>query len=254
VPYTITYPPTADNQVRDFLRQLNLIPHVTIQAPGTLRVTDVMDAENLLTPLKNVGLFTSYTPSVDPVPNPPIFLNSITPRTARTNGAPFSLVIKGDGSGRFDSGCTVALDGISYPTTLTDTNTLTVAGLDPTTLGASRVILVTVQDNTGGPTIVSNPLYLDLRTALGPAPVLSSLSPSTASAALGTLTLSLQGNNFVDGDIVKWAGKTKTATFVSPTLMTVVIPAYDLIVGTVPVYVRHVDRQVSATVNFTVTA
>jgi hypothetical protein len=71
---------------------------------------------------------------------------------------------------------------------------------------------------------------------------------------LGALTLNLQGNNFVDGDIVRWDGKTKTATFVSATLLTVTIPAYDLVVGTVPVYVRHVDRQVSATLNFTVTA
>jgi hypothetical protein len=254
MPYTITYSPTADNQVKEFLRQLNLLPPVTVQSPGTLRVTDVVDATSLFNPMKVSGLFTSFVPSLDPAPTFPIYLSSVTPRVARTNGAPFSFVVKGDGSGRFDSGCVVLLDGISYPTTLTDPNTLTVAGLDPTTLGASRVILVTVQDNTGGPAITSNPLYLDLRAALGPAPVLSSLSPSTASAALGTLTLNLVGNNFVDGDIVKWAGKTKTPTFVNPTLMTVVVPAYDLIVGTVPVYVRGVDRQASATVNFTVTA
>jgi hypothetical protein len=213
-----------------------------------------MDAKNLINPLKVWGFYVSFTPSVDPVPNPPIFITSLTPRTARASGAPFSLVVKGDGSGRFDSGCVVVLDGISYLTTLTDGNTLTVAGLDPTTLGVSRVIPVTVQDNTGGPAVVSNTLPFDLRTALGPAPVLSSLVPSTASAALGTLTLNLQGNNFVDGDIVRWGGKTKTATLVSATLLTVTIPAYDLVVGTVPVYVRHVDRQVSATLNFTVTA
>jgi hypothetical protein len=212
-----------------------------------------MDAESLFIPLKVWNGFTSFTASVDPAPTFPIFITSLTPRTAHVNGAPSSLVVKGDGSGRFDSGCVVVIDGISYPTTLTDPNTLTVAGLDPTTLGASRVLPVTVTDTTGGPLIVSNPLYLDLRAALGPAPVLSSLTPSTASASLGTLTLSLNGSNFFDGDIIRWNGKTKTPTFVNSTLLTVVVPVYDLIVGTIPVYVRHVDRQVSATVNFTVT-
>jgi hypothetical protein len=210
-----------------------------------------MDAQSLNVQLKVFGYVQSFIPPATATIISPVVITALSPKAAPINGSPFTLQVSGDGSGRFDSGCSILINGVPYPTTLMDPNTLQAAGINPSTLGVPGSLLVTVQDSTPG-TVTSNFLLFQLKDSLGPAPVLTSLNPSSIAAGSASFTLTLNGSGFTAGSIVRWAGKTKTPTFVSPTVLTVMIPSYDITKATTPVYVRNLDRQVSATVNFTV--
>ena len=73
---------------------------------------------------------------------------------------------------------------------------------------------------------------LNLFGPTGPAPTISSLSPSSATAGSPSFTLTINGSNFASGDEIGWTLVTgsvsfpgTTATFVSSTQLTAQIPA-----------------------------
>ncbi len=93
-----------------------------------------------------------------------------------------------------------------------------------------------------------------------PAPAISSLSPSSATAGGPSFTLTINGSNFVSGDEIGWtlvAGSvnfpgTKT-TFVDSTKLTAQIPAALIASPTaVQVFVSELDGSISALANFTI--
>src|SRR5439155_3244469 len=89
-----------------------------------------------------------------------------------------------------------------------------------------------------------------------PAPTLTALTPSTATAGSPAFTLILDGTNFSPDDFsVFWNGAFRVSRFVSSTRVTADIPASDLAVGgTFPVDVRMATTaQASNRLNFTVT-
>jgi glucose/arabinose dehydrogenase len=61
-----------------------------------------------------------------------------------------------------------------------------------------------------------------------PVPTLSSLSPTSASAGSGALTLTVNGAGFVQGSEVRVDGSARTTTFVSSTQLTAALPATDI--------------------------
>ncbi|MEP7342740.1 MAG: IPT/TIG domain-containing protein [Acidobacteriota bacterium] len=71
-----------------------------------------------------------------------------------------------------------------------------------------------------------------------PAPTLTSLNPTSATAGSSSLTLTVNGLDFIAGSTVRWNGIPRTTTFVSSTQVTATIPASDLFTsGTVTVTV-----------------
>ena len=60
------------------------------------------------------------------------------------------------------------------------------------------------------------------------APVLTSISPTMASAGGPGLPLTVNGSNFVSGSTVRWNGADRTTTFVSALQLTASIPASDI--------------------------
>jgi hypothetical protein len=87
------------------------------------------------------------------------------------------------------------------------------------------------------------------------APVLSTISPTTAVAGSGQLTLAVTGSNFVPASTVNWNGQALATTYVDTNDLTAVIPASDLATGgTFPVTVNSPDNPggTSAPMNFTV--
>jgi uncharacterized repeat protein (TIGR01451 family) len=62
-----------------------------------------------------------------------------------------------------------------------------------------------------------------------PVPVISSLSPSSATPGGASFTLTVYGSNFVNGAQIKWNSDTLTTTFVSATQLTAAIPASDIL-------------------------
>src|SRR4030095_8204309 len=87
-----------------------------------------------------------------------------------------------------------------------------------------------------------------------PAPALTSLSPSSATAGGPAFTLTVNGSNFVSGAVVRWNGSARTTTFGSATQLTAAIPASDIAAaGTAQVTVANPDGAVSNASPFTVT-
>jgi hypothetical protein len=83
--------------------------------------------------------------------------------------------------------------------------------------------------------------------------ILSSLSPSSATAGGPAFTLSVTGSTFANGAVVRWDGSDRPTTFVSGSLVTAAIPASDLAAGKVVVVtVRNPDGGLSSPLNFTV--
>jgi len=68
---------TADGQVRDFLRQINLHPDRCIVAPGTLQIIETHDVQSLLGRFHLAGYAITVTPptpsiaSMAPIPTDP---------------------------------------------------------------------------------------------------------------------------------------------------------------------------------------
>jgi hypothetical protein len=88
-----------------------------------------------------------------------------------------------------------------------------------------------------------------------PAPVLTSVSPTTATAGGAALTLTANGSNFVAGSTLQWNGAARTTTFVSATQLTATIAAADIATaGSASVTVGNPDLQVSNAQPFTITA
>ncbi|MDD1653186.1 MAG: lectin like domain-containing protein [Methanomicrobiales archaeon] len=61
-----------------------------------------------------------------------------------------------------------------------------------------------------------------------PVPVLTGISPATATAGGSAFTLSASGSGFTSGSIVRWNEADRTTTYVSDTRITATIPAADI--------------------------
>lgn len=68
----------------------------------------------------------------------------------------------------------------------------------------------------------------DNNKSKNPVPVLTALSPTTATVGDAAFTLTVTGSGFVTGSTVNWSGAARTTTFVSSTQLTAAIPAADL--------------------------
>ena len=81
------------------------------------------------------------------------------------------------------------------------------------------------------------------------------LSPNSANAAWGQVTLTVSGTNFFNGSVVRWNGNDLATSYVSATQLTAIIPASDTMTGgiyPVTVFNPTPGGGVSNAVNFTV--
>jgi len=92
--------------------------------------------------------------------------------------------------------------------------------------------------------------------AIPPTPVLTSISPTSATAGAGAFTLTVNGSNFVNGlSTVTWNGSNRTTGFISTAQLTALIPSSDISsAGTVAVGVTTTGAVVASsnTVTFTI--
>ena len=93
-----------------------------------------------------------------------------------------------------------------------------------------------------------------LQGVVSTAPVLSSISPTTRIAGSGAFTLTLTGNSFVSGAVVRWNGGSRTTSFVSATSLTAAITAADVAnAGSASVTVQNPNGETSSAQTFTIT-
>lgn len=183
--------------------------------------------------------------------NPVPQITSISPTGALQNSGAVTLTVEGTG---FVSGAEVRWNGSARATSYLGPSQLT-AAITAADLAESGVISVTVSNPPPGGG-VSGPASF-LVTAPNPLPQLVALDPSTAVQGSGGLTLSVTGNGFVSGAIVRWDGQNRATTFVSSTRLTAQLLAGDL-AGTGTAVVTAVNPTpgggISNSLSFTITS
>jgi len=82
--------------------------------------------------------------------------------------------------------------------------------------GTSNTVVFTISAN-GPPPPPANPV-----------PVVTNLTPASATAGGNDFTLTVEGSDFIAGSVVQWNGSARTTTFVSATELTAAVSAADI--------------------------
>jgi hypothetical protein len=136
---------------------------------------------------------------------------------AVAGGPVFTLTVNGS---NFDNSASVQWNGTAIPTQFGSSTQLS-ATVAASLINSPGTALVTVSDNGA----TSSPATF----TIAPAPVISSLSPDTATAGASAFAMTVTGTGFVSGATVQWtntSGTTSlTTTFGSATQLTAQVPA-----------------------------
>lgn len=147
-------------------------------------------------------------------------LTSLEPGSVVAGGTAFTLTLNGTG---FVNGATVSIDGVSRNPEFVSSTQLRVIILSQEIAEAGSVAISVQNPAPGGGT--SNTLNL---AVTNPAPVLTSISPSTGVVGGPAFTMTVTGSSFVNGARVQFNGADRLTTFVSPTQLTAQITTADL--------------------------
>ena len=83
-----------------------------------------------------------------------------------------------------------------------------------------------ILNSSGVPSVAS---IVRTTAASAAVPTLTSLAPNSAAVGGPAFTLTVNGDGFVSGSVVRWNGTARTTTFVSASRLTAAIPASDLV-------------------------
>lgn len=155
--------------------------------------------------------------------NPAPTVSSISPSSAPAGGAGFTLTATGT---NFINGSVINWNGAALATTFVSATqlTATVPAANIATAGTANVTVVTAAPGGG----TSAATAFTITVATNPVPVLSSLSPSSATAGGTSFTLTANGTNFINSSVINWNGIALTTTFVSATQLTATVPATNI--------------------------
>jgi trimeric autotransporter adhesin len=193
--------------------------------------------------------FSVTAPAALPLPT----IASLFPANATAGTSAITLSVTG---GNFLPCSVVQWNGVNLPTTFLSTTqqlTATVPAADILSVGTAQVTVFNSTAGGGGGASGASAFPIV-------APTITSLSASTTSAnstpscGVSSLTLTVNGTNFVNGLVVNWNGSPRATTFVSATQLTAAISAADTAFpGSVGVTVSS-PTAISNTSPFTLTA
>jgi uncharacterized protein (TIGR03437 family) len=143
---------------------------------------------------------------------------ALSPASVTAGGAPFSLGVSGTG---FSPTSIVRWNGTPLTTTYGASNGLG-AAVPANLIATPGTASITVA--TGS--VVSNPATLTI--AAGAVPYLYSLTPSSVMAGSGSFVLTVVGDGFLPGAVMRWNSTGLDTTFVNSTVLSATVPA-DLI-------------------------
>lgn len=195
-------------------------PPVTYVSTGELRVTIpasfMLTAQGLGIMVRQPGLVYSNGVGFQIV-NPLPTLSAVSVDSLVRGTGPVTVTLTGT---RFVAATRARVNGSERTTTrISDTELRAVVGFAD--LSAHGSIAVTVHNPApmGG---TSEPIAVPV---VRPPPSIRLLSPGSAQAASGSLTLSVAGNDFEPDVVIDWNGEALPTTFVSPTAVTVAVDA-----------------------------
>jgi hypothetical protein len=166
------------------------------------------------------GGSSSTPPPPPPPPNPVPSITSLSPPSASTGGAAFTLTVNGT---NFISTSAVQWNGTGRTTSYVSATQLTasITAADIATAGSAGVTVV--NPTPGGGTSAAANLAIN-----NPAPSISSLSPPNANAGAAAFTLTVNGSNFISTSTLTWNGNSYATSYVSAVQLTASIPAADI--------------------------
>lgn len=213
------------------------IPASDIAAAGSFNVS----AANPDGAVSGVIPFT-VSPGAGPVPA----LSSLSPSSATAGGPAFTLRVNGS---NFVSGATVRWNGVARPTTFVKSTQLR-ASISAADIAAAGTANISVANPAGA---LSGTLAFTITGGATVAPILGSMSPTSATAGGPAFTLTVNGSNFVTGSSVLWNGVARSTTFVSSTQLRAAIPSSDIATaGSAEVAVANQDGSISGSLDFTI--
>jgi hypothetical protein len=167
-------------------------------------------------------------------------LTSVAPSSLGVDTGAQTITLTGS---NFAAGAVVYFNGSDRPTTWVSATQLT-ARLMATDLQTQGTYPITVMNPKGGTSATVNATV---------SAAISSLNPSSATAATNGFTMSVNGTGFVTGAVVRFNGVDRTTTFVNATQLTAQILASDILnAGVVPVVVVNPGGSLSPPSNFTI--
>jgi hypothetical protein len=224
----------------------------SVKFNGAARVTTFVSATQVTAAILASDISTVGTPPVtvtNPAPgggtsapvnfnvsaanNPVPTLASISPTSATTGGAAFTLTLTGT---NFIASSTVSFGANPQlsPTSQTATQLQVTVPASDITTGGSVSVTVTNPAPGGGTTSAQT------FTVNNPAATITSLSPTSATAGGAAFTLTINGTNFVSGATGTFNGNARTVTFVNSTQVTMAVTAPDIATaGSFPVVVSN---------------
>lgn len=147
-------------------------------------------------------------------------LSSISPTSANAGDPDFTLTVTGSS---FISSSQVRWNGVAKTTTFLSSTQLT-AAIPASDIAAGGTVNVTVFNPAPGGGTSSAQTF----TITNPAPTLTSISPTSATAGGGDFLLTVIGSNFVPNSAVRWNGSDRTTTFVSSSQLKATVLASDI--------------------------
>ena len=205
---------------------LAAIPSADIASVGSANVS-------VSNPAPGGGTSLTLPFTIAAAPNGQPVLATVSPSAGNVGGAAFTLTVNGSG---FGPASVVRWNGSDRTTAHISATQLT-AAIPASDLAATGSASITVfTPAPGGGTSNATTFAIN-----NPAPAITGLSPSSAPAASGTFTLTVNGSGFVNGSKVRWNGSDRTTFFVSATQLTATIDSGDVAnAGTAPVTVFNV--------------
>ncbi|HTQ57942.1 MAG TPA: putative Ig domain-containing protein [Bryobacteraceae bacterium] len=152
--------------------------------------------------------------AVTPTVTTPV-ITSLTPSSATAGGPGFTLTVNGSS---FASGATVDWNGSPLATTFASASQLT-ASVPASLIASPGTATITVV-NPGN--LTSNQISFSINA---PTPIITSLSPSSATAGSAAFTLTVNGTGFLSGATIDWNATPLVTTFVNATQLTAVVAA-----------------------------
>lgn len=213
---------------------------LTAQVPGSLLPV----AGNMSITVYEAGVAASNALTFTVSPLSAATLSAIVPSSVRAGSPGFALTVTGTG---FAANSVVEWNGAPVATTFVSSTQLT-AQIPAGLIATSGQAGVQVGNSSAA---LSNSLTF---TIAAPPPVISSLSPTSASSGGPAFNLTVNGTGFVSGAAVQWNGSSLATTFVSATQLTAQVPASDTAAaGSASVTVLNPGSAPSNAVTFIVT-
>jgi hypothetical protein len=186
-------------------------------------------------------------------PNPAPTVASLSPASAAAGSGAFTVTVNGT---NFGSDSVVRWNGSDRPTTLVSATQLQ-AQISAADVAAQGTRSVTVFNPAPGGGTSSGLTFTVTAPADAPAPVASSLAPSSIASGSSGFALTVNGSGFAPTSVVRWNGSSRTTTFVSSTQLQAQITAADVASSgsaSVSVFTPAPGGGTSATLTFTISA